>query len=181
MNKSELIKLKKLVNLEISRRERIDELLNNEFVEEYLELTQIPKYENKSDFLEVLKDILKDFEVKETNNIFVCTYSSGIDYDICYEETNTYSKRLKINSDNADFKIYTDIESGKKITAKKEENKYIDSTIKEFEKNNIVLNPYNSCDNSNGYEEVRLDFFNNCIKSGQNKSKNLILNKYPRI
>ena len=56
----------------------------------------IPKYENKSDFLEVLKDILKDFEVKETNNIFVCTYSSGIDYDVCYEETNAYSKKLKI-------------------------------------------------------------------------------------
>lgn len=181
MDKNELIKLKKLVNLEISKRERIDELLNNEFVEEYLKLTQIPKYENKSDFLEVLKDILKDFEVTKTNNIYVCTKASGIEYDICYEETSTYSKNIKIDSKEADFKIYTDIESKRKIIAKKEKNKYVDSTIEEFEKNNIVLNPYNSCDNSNGYEEVRLDFFNNCIKSGQTKAKNLILNKYPRI
>ena len=51
----------------------------------------------------------------------------------------------------------------------------------EFERNNIVLNPYNKSDNNNGYEEVRRDFFENTLKYGEEESKKLLLEKYPRL
>ena len=64
------------------------------------------------------------------------------------------------------------------VKANKENNKIL---IKVFEDNNIVLNPYNTNVNSNGYYEVKTDFFINAIKDGQTKSKRLLLSKYSRI
>lgn len=51
----------------------------------------------------------------------------------------------------------------------------------EFEEKNIVLNPYNSAKNKNGYEEVREKFFMTAIEKGQGKAKKLILTQYSRI
>jgi len=50
-----------------------------------------------------------------------------------------------------------------------------------IEKNNIVLNPYNSENNENGYAEVREKFFIAAIEKGQGKAKKLILEQYPRM
>ena len=53
--------------------------------------------------------------------------------------------------------------------------------MREFENENIILNPYNTSNNRNGYDEVKYDFFETALKNGQAKAKKLVLSKYPRI
>ena len=183
MKRYELVKLRKIVSQEIKRRERIKELLGNDLVKEYLEITKTLVNElDSNDIRGILSNILSSFEIKETNGIYVCTSACYVDYDICYEETYTYTKYTEIDSKLAESKIYTDIESGKSIVAVDSLKKPYDRLLfSNFENNNIVLNPYNTCKNNNGYAEVRMDFFETCLKDGQAKGKKLVLAKYPRI
>ncbi len=53
--------------------------------------------------------------------------------------------------------------------------------MRDFENDNIILNPYNTSTNRNGYDEVKMDFFKTSIEKGQAKAKKLILTKYPRL
>ena len=65
MKRSELIRLKKMLNQEIERRKRINELLEEKNVKEYLELTKL-----KSDILDsnnirkILSEILENYRIK---------------------------------------------------------------------------------------------------------------------
>ena len=45
--------------------------------------------------------------------------------------------------------------------------------MRDFENENIILNPYNTSNNRNGYDEVKMDFFKTSIEKGQAKVKNL--------
>ena len=45
----------------------------------------------------------------------------------------------------------------------------------------IILNPYNSSKNNNGFNEIQKDFFITAIEKGQPKAKQLVLDKYPRM
>ncbi len=179
MQKVELIKLRKLVEKEIKRRKRINELLTNELVKEYIELNNLKvKNLDSNNIREILEQILSSYEIKESNGIYVCTRAYYVYWNVCYEDTNYYSKEVAINSPNAEHKIYTDIETGKRIKANREDN---EPFIKDFEQSNIVLNPSNTCKNDNNYDEVKFDFFNTALKEGQAKAKKLVLAKYPRI
>ena len=181
MKRNELIKLRELMAKEIARRDRLKELLNTDLIKEYIELTNTKAKKLDSD-QELLKSILSSFLVTETNEIYVCTRAYLVDWDVCYEDTNYYSRNLAINSPKAETKIYVDIESGKSFTKSKETtNGNPEKLISTFEQNNIVLNPYNTCDNKNGYHEVRLEFFESALKDGQAKAKKLILKKYPQM
>lgn len=183
MKKSELIELRKKVCEERERRKRFNELLDEELVKEYLNIIKSnPSRLNEEDTKGILKRILKDFEVTKTNGIYVCTSASYVYCSISYQDTNYYSRNVLMNSPAAEYKIYTDIESGEIITAVKE-NGYLESDllISEAEKSEIILNPYNSYKKNNGYDEVRLEFFETALKEGQAKAKKLILSKYPRI
>ena len=85
-----------------------------------------------------------------------------------------------INSPYAEYKIYQDIENGKRIKAKQEEDQWNHyQLIKDFEREHLILNPTNKDDNL--YQEVRLEFFQNAIEKGQVKSKRRLLEKYPRL
>ena len=183
MKRNELIELRSLVKNEIKRRERIQELLKNELVIEYLKVTKTkPVNLDSNNIKEIISKVLSSFTITKTNGIYVCTSAWYTDYEICYEETNYYSKDVEINSECAESKIYTDIESGKCISAKRVANCMdIRPLISNFERDNIVLNPYNTGNNRNGYDEVQLDFFETALKDGQAKAKKLVLNKYPRI
>ncbi len=183
MKRNELIKLRKLVNIEIERRKRIKELLEQNLVKEYLKITNSNIKElDENNIQEILNNILKEFSISRTNGIYVCTYAYYLDWNVYYQETNYYSKSTDINSIDADYKIYADIESDKLIKAVKE-NKNNDKRplISNFEKENIVLNPYNTHQNNNGFYEVKYNFFNSALKDGQEKAKKLILSKYPRL
>ena len=98
MKKSELIKLRNLVEQEKQRRERIKELLVNPLIQEYLRITSTEyKDLDESNITEILEQILSSFEITQTNGIYVCTSAYYIDCDICYEETNYYSRNVNIN------------------------------------------------------------------------------------
>ena len=181
MKRNELIELRELVNNEINRRKRIKELLSNDLIQEYLRITNT-KFEELDDSIikEILEQMLSSFEITKTNGIYVCTSAYYIDCDICYEETNYYSRNVNINSEYAEHRVYTDIESGKTIKGHKEDH-YGRPLMRDFENENIILNPYNTSNNRNGYDEVKFDFFETAIKDGQTKAKKLVLSKYPRI
>lgn len=184
MKRSELIQLRKLVDEETKRRERIQELLRNELVREYLEIAKIKPLDLDNSLNEIINQILSSFTITETNGIYVCTSAWYSDFHICYEDTEYYSVDVDINSKRAEYKIYADIESGKKVKAIKEGSNSYGRTfpfINDFEKDNLVLNPYNNSENQNGYGEVRTEFFKEALKKGQPKSKMLILSKYPRM
>ena len=185
MKRNELIELRELVNKEINRRERIKELLKNNLIQEYLKITNA-KFEelDTNNLQEIINQILSTFTITKTNGIYVCIEAYYIGCDICYEDTNYYSRSVDINSSQAEFRIYTDIENGKifKATSKNENKRiYNYPLFNEFELNNTVLNPYNTSINNNGYNDVKYDFFETAIKDGQAKAKKLILSKYPGL
>ena len=187
MRKEELIKIKKLINEEIFRRKTINELLSLESTKKLLDLTGL-----KIDFLdydnirEIIGNIIKDYNICETNNIYVCTRAYYL-VDYGNHDRDNYSYSTNINDNEcAEYKSYRDIESGKYIKAVKERVNRIEKRplIEVFEKNNIVLNPYNESSRKhveNGYEEVILEFFYEAYKNGQNKALKKILTKYPRL
>lgn len=181
MKRNELIELRELVSNEIKRRERIKDLLKNNLIQEYLRITSTEyKDLDESNITEILEQILSSFEITQTNGIYVCTSAYYIDCDICYEETNYYSRNVNINSEYAEHRVYTDIESGQTIKGHKEDH-YGRPLMRDFENENIILNPYNTSTNRNGYDEVKMDFFKTSIEKGQAKAKKLVLSKYPRL
>ena len=183
METKDLIRLRKLLNKDIKKINRIEELQKNKDILEYLELTGIKKFiDEEIDIREYsLRQILENFKIEQTNGIYVCTRAFYTTYNITYEETNTYSVDTDIDSKHATFKIYEDIESKKTIPATREKSMYYQNTIEDFENENIVLNPCNTCKNANDFEEVRYEFFDRCLRNGQEKGKKLILEKYTRL
>ena len=173
MERKELIYLKKRLQEEIEKRDKIKNLLQQDSVKELISLVEIsPDLFVKEDY-ELLKLILKNYKITNTNNIYVATKAFNLNYGY-YE--------MPIRSLNVGSRIYTNIEDKSTVKAWISEQAYDKRTItSEFEKDNIVLNPYNTSVNENGYEEVRQEFFENAIKYGQAKSKKLLLSKYPRL
>ncbi len=183
MKRNELIELRELVKKEIERRERINTLLESDLVREYIELTNIPIYELDSENIrEILNDILKDYKITKTNGIYVCTSAYYMDCHISYEDTEYYTQDVNINSEYAEHKTYRDIESGKVVRAiQKKEQNYARPLISVFENEEIVLNPYNTGKDLNGYYEVRMDFMEEAINKGQAQAKRLVLSKYKKM
>lgn len=207
MNKSELIKLKKLLKKETERRNRINELLQDELIQEFLSLNkldiqEIPTHDNWI----ILEDILKDYEITESNGILVCIGSFITACSICYQETDYHEQEVSFNSEYIEYQRFKDIETNKLYTAycdsyietlvdeekayyprmkiipsefcHKRYGRYLTSELKE---KYTILNPYNSSKNSNGFKEVQKDFFETAIDKGQPKAKQLLLSKYPQM
>lgn len=185
MKRYELLKLKKEVLKEIQRRKRVNELLETELIQEFMELSNIKVQSlDDEDIREILSSILENFTITETNGIYVCTGTFYSDCDTYYGVTSYSSRTVDFNSRLAEYRIYCDIEDGRRRTAymKNEDNSCLfELLVSEFEESNIVLNPYNSSKNRNGYAEVRENFFMTAIEKGQGKAKKLILEQYPRI
>lgn len=210
MKREELIKLKKMYNQELERRTRINQLLKEDNVLEYLKLNGI-KLERMQieDTWSIIKELLKNIEITETNSILVHTSNYMLECKICYEETDYYRFPVPFNDNKTEYQTFRNIETGKIYTS------CSDNYVKnEFDNNNYsyyfpdknesnitlsefchklhnrvltselrqkykILNPYNSSKNQNGYEEVRKDFFETAITKGQTSAKKLILSKYP--
>ena len=189
MKKEELLYLRNKLQEEKMRRDRLKELINIELIQEFITLANIKS--NKFKIYEdekILKNILKKFIAVETNGIYVCTgayYTRSVpcrgfsdDYEAVY---------LPFDSKYIERKEYRDIESREEIIGylnKNEMPHWKDESIvytPKFEREHIVLNPYNTSEKNNGYEEVRQDFLENALKYGQEESKQLLLSKYPRI
>ena len=155
---------------------------------------------------DILKEILKDMQITESNGILVCTGSYLITCSICYEETDWYVKEVSFDNPYIRHQTFEDIETGMMYTAYADKyvqekmrqestyynlaetslsdycyKKYGRYLISEIKDKFIVLNPYNSSKNNNGFEEVQRDFFMSAIESGQPKAKQLVLSKYPQM
>ena len=179
MLKSELIELKKIYQEEIEKRNKINYLLQNKEVIEYLKLCKLlpPEIEIK-DIYEIIKPYLNQINISKTNEIYVCTGAFINSFT-----PNLEPMHLSINYTYADFRTYKNIENGhtiKAFTDKKLIKKYKCESCIQFEQKNIILNPYNKYLYDNGYEEIRKMFFENSIKYSQEQSLKLLLQKYPR-
>lgn len=207
MKKTELIKLKKLLQQEIIKRNKINALLSNELIQEFKSLTNLNINELQlNDNWTILEEILNNFKITESNGILVCTGSYLVCCNIYYQETEYYAKEELFNNPNIEYQIFEDIETRKMYVAYTE--KYIKDKIEEQKKyynieditpsefcykkygrylvsdlikKYIVLNPYNSSENRNGFNDVQKDFFITAIEKGQPKAKQLVLNKYPKL
>ena len=191
MTKYELARLKKLLNEELQRRKRINELLELETTIELQQLLNLnlESYDMDNYTRSILELLLKSYKISKTNGIYVCTDAIYF-IDAGYNHAEYESCSTRIDSEYAERKYYKDIESGLCIKAVDEkEFNDIDGlkkrpTIKNFEKSHIILNPYNEnsrMHEENGYNEVRLDFFEDCVKLGQPKALNRVLAKYPKL
>lgn len=208
MKREELIKLKKMYNQELERRTRINQLLKEDNVLEYLKLNGINIERMQiEDTWSIIKELLKNIEITETNSILVHTSNYMLECKICYEETDYYRLPVPFNDNKTEYQTFRNIETGKIYTSCSDD--YVKSefdsndykyrfpnkpnmTLNEFclELHNrlltselrqkyTILNPYNSSKNQNGYEEVRKDFFETAITKGQPIAKKFILSKYP--
>lgn len=184
MTRKELIDLRRLLENEKNRILRINELLEREDVIEFLKLKGID--ENKLDATNewaILREILEKFEITSTNGIYVCVGTYCTDCYISYEDTNWYTKEVDFDSKEREYRMYQDIEDGRIKKAYFEQPLYkrpVELAM-HFERDNIVLNPYNTNKGSNGYYEVKEMFFTTAIKSGQAKAKKLVLSKFNRM
>ena len=84
MKREELIKLKKMYNQELERRTRINQLLKEDNVLEYLKLNGI-KLERMQieDTWSIIKELLKNIEIAETNSILVHTSNYMLEFPQC--------------------------------------------------------------------------------------------------
>lgn len=206
MTQNELIALKRLLKKEQNRRKRINELLSNDLIQEFLLLNNldIDKLESEDRWL-ILEELLKEFKITETNGILVCTNSFCSELRI-HRETERYSQEVSFDSELVEYQFFKDIETDKIHVGYTEEyiqrmiseehfyshratmtpseychDKYGRCLVSELLEKYTVLNPYNKSENSNGFYEVKKDFFETSIKDGQPKAKKLVLSKYPRM
>ena len=181
MTSYELKKLRELVEKEKERIQKIGRLQENEEVKEYLELAGLKPQNLDDSTKSILKSVLRNFVVNKTNGIYVCTCAMRRESEIIYQDVIYHDERVKNDSPMAEFKEYRDIEDGSYTERRNIKQNTDVETIEEFEKSHIVLNPTNKNSNFNGYLAVRLDFFENALLHGQNKSRKLLLDKYDRI
>ena len=210
MKREELIKLKKMYNQELERRTRINQLLKEDNVLEYLKLNGINLERMQiEDTWSIIKELLKNIEITETNSILVHTSNYMLECKMCYEENDYYRITVPFDDNKTEYQTFRNIETGKIYTScsddyvknefdnnnysyyfpdKNESNitlsefchKFYNRVLtSELRKKYTILNPYNSSKNQNGYEEVRKDFFETAITKGQTSAKKLILSKYP--
>ncbi|MCI6931956.1 MAG: hypothetical protein MR765_02265 [Tenericutes bacterium] len=210
MKREELIKLKKMYNQELERRTRINQLLKEDNVLEYLKLNGINLERMQiEDTWSIIKELLKNIEITETNSILVHTSNYMLECKMCYEENDYYRITVPFDDNKTEYQTFRNIETGKIYTScsddyvknefdnnnysyyfpnKNESNitlsefchKFYNRVLtSELRKKYTILNPYNSSKNQNSYEEVRKDFFETAITKGQTSAKKLILSKYP--
>lgn len=210
MKREELIKLKKMYNKELERRTRINQLLKEDNVLEYLKLNGINLERMQiEDMWSIIKELLKNIEITETNSILVHTSNYMLECKMCYEENDYYRITVPFDDNKTEYQTFRNIETGKIYTScsddyvknefdnnnysyyfpnKNESNitlsefchKFYNRVLtSELRKKYTILNPYNSSKNQNSYEEVRKDFFETAITKGQTSAKKLILSKYP--
>lgn len=133
MKKTELIKLKRLLQQEKDRRNRLNELLSNNLVQEFMSLNNLDIKELQlDDNWLILKELLKEFEITESNRILVCTGSYLVTCSICYQETDYYVKKVAFDNPYIEYQTFKDIETSKVHTAYVD--KYIQSLIEQENK-----------------------------------------------
>ena len=211
MELNELEQLKRQYNNGLERLNRVKELLNTEQVKEFFGLSTslISEYDSLDEYmsiakilaklrineLELMKKILANFKFTSTNNIYVCVGAYFCKVEPAYFELppkETYPHTTYINSNYYICRNYRNLEDERDFYVYRTEEAWENHRIvfgldkptwptSEFEEKHIVLNPYNSDISDNGYEEVRAEFFLDCMTMSQEESKQRLLKKYNRM
>lgn len=207
MEKAELIKLKKLLQQETDRRNRINELLENSLIQEFLSLNNLNIHKLQSDdkWL-ILKELLEEFKITVSNGILVCTGSYLHRCEIYCYDTEYYIEEVSFDNPYIEYQTFKDIETNMIHTAYTDKHiqtlieeeswyktrtkmtssefchsRYGSDLVSELLGKYTILNPYNSFENENGFKDVQKDFFITSIEKGQPKAKQLVLSKYSRM
>lgn len=197
----ELGQLKSQYYEELEKLNKIKKLLDTEQVIEFRELFEIniPNYKSLNE-LELMKKILANFPTKftSTNDIYVCVGTYFCKYESAYPTylqlppIRSYVKTTYIDSNNyicrnyrnledeRDFYVYRSEEAWEKHHHLFELSKHTWPTS-EFEEKHIVLNPYNSHIEDNAFNEIRAEFFLDCMTMSQEESKQRLVKKYSRM
>ena len=132
MKREELIKLKKMYNQELERRTRINQLLKKDNVLEYLKLNGINLERMQiEDMWSIIKELLKNIEITETNSILVHTSNYMLECKMCYEENDYYRITVPFNDNKTEYQTFRNIETGKIYTSCSD-----DYVKNEFDNNN---------------------------------------------
>ena len=161
------------------KKNRIRQLEENKFVQEYLNLYhEIYEINSKNEmylpddilFRRSIDRCLKNLE--ETNGIYVYmgTYSWSNNKDVMRPS----DEKLNYSDPNAKFRIYRDLE---KIN---EEIVLPISECKDFEKNNTVIVLRTAIPESKIYQ-VQEEFLQDAIKTNQEEAKKRVLRKYKHL
>lgn len=155
---------------------RMKELEKNPNVKEYINLIKILEDDlnliNISDkklILSYYSYYLREIREDDTNKIYVYlgTFEYNNEIDIVHGSRDF---RVKDDSEDADYKVYRNIESDYSMDIPIEK-------CEEFEKNNIIIRPKTYL-NGKEYYNIRDDFFIKAIKTNQEIAKKMILKKY---
>ena len=157
---------------------RIKELMKDESVKEFLDLTCIDyKVGNTKKMVtdDIIASIYSSYVYRirenETNGLYVYlgTYRYNDEMDIVHG-SNDY--RVSYDSPNADYRLYQNIEQWgcEQVLIKK---------CEEFEKTHTIINPKIAFSNKAFYE-IQSDFFVRAIKDNQKSAKKMILRKYSK-
>ena len=179
MKKQELNYLSKKLFKEKILNERIKELEKNPDVVEYKKLIGIHNLKVKSE-KDLLFDILRNYSLTSTNNIWIVINSFTDKFDHFEEDSFSYKKALDLFNQNADGRIYTNLESldSRYVYFNNQEEIYNGD---DFEYCNLILNPFDGKKEQNGFNEVRCEFVLNAINLGEEQAKEKLLRKYKRI
>ena len=178
MNNAELELFRRLVNDEVNNRKVAEEIINkdNNLVKLQDYLVNIDDRDPKN-IRNIVKKVLSNFNVENSSNVYVCTYASGINDSF----GGSYIARP---SEDVESKIFIDIETLERIRAKKFNSYYI---ITDFQKDNLIFNPHDAMgdpinvEKNNGFDEVRLYFFEECYEKDVDEAIKTLKLKYPRL
>ena len=185
MLKSELMELRKMYQNELERRSELLKLIQTKEVQDYLKLSgEKSPIIKEIEVSKIIEEYLKKYKIKQTNEIYVCTEAVYYTTDCSWGgQTSRITIYPEIDSKEAIDRKYKNIENGITISAttnSERVNLYASYLCSDFEQSHIILNPYNTNENDNSYEEVKHMFFENAIKYSQEHSLKLLLQKYPR-
>ena len=179
MKREELDAIEIALLKEKLKKDRIIYLQENKYVEEYLDLLGMEKKKEES-LKEILSRIIKNVKFTNTNNIWVLTSSFKRKVDSCYEDTYTYLKDTNLVDKNADGRKYINIEN-LDINVAYFNKKYNYDLVSDFEEKNTIIMPKNGKDNIDSFSIIRTEFVMYSIHFKEEKAKELLLKKYPKI
>ncbi len=184
MKRTELLELRELVKAEKEKERNVQVTPGTATIQRYLSTINGNLYESEDEELKnILNIVLLTFGITETNGIYVCTSAWYTERKISHPVSAVCLKECKIDYPWAEFKTYVDIESAIPVGAVLDgEVRRDEPLIEDFERQHIVLNPYNDYErNMNGYSEVRFDYFKTALEQGDEEAVKLVLAKYPQI
>lgn len=181
MNSNELKKLRQLFIEEKNRREKLNELLENEIVKKVFELSKTTINKEEVDINSIIEDITKYFITSSPCNIYLCLGDYRYErYNDVYESW-VDPKREPLGSKRATYRKYKNIESKRECGAyiKLDENNETNNiSALNFEKENIVLFVSDAVNAYTAFNQIRTDYYILSINHGLSKAKKLILKKY---